>query len=98
MKVKDRPAPLARPRCRHCRERPASRPLALCWGCYHTPGVRALFASSVEQGLGLTAPARPAAVPCRARPGSKERMLTYQRRLEAGEHLWHPDDAPPDLE
>jgi hypothetical protein len=29
--------------CRHCGNRKANRPGALCWQCYYTPGVRERF-------------------------------------------------------
>jgi hypothetical protein len=35
-----------RPLCRHCHERPVSRPLGLCRTCYYTPGVRELYPST----------------------------------------------------
>lgn len=29
--------------CLHCGVHPINRPRGLCWGCYHTPGVRQLY-------------------------------------------------------
>lgn len=32
--------------CRHCNCRKVNRPRGLCWHCYYTPGVRALYPST----------------------------------------------------
>jgi hypothetical protein len=29
--------------CRHCNKHPVNRPRGLCWKCFYTPGVRALY-------------------------------------------------------
>lgn len=29
--------------CRHCRAGKVNRPRGLCWNCYYTPGVKALY-------------------------------------------------------
>ncbi len=29
--------------CRHCRKGKVNRPRGLCWNCYYTPGVKALY-------------------------------------------------------
>lgn len=33
-----------------------------------------------------------ASEPCNAFPGSIERIVTYQKRIDRGECLWHPED------
>jgi hypothetical protein len=40
------PDPGYGPLCRHCGRRRPNRPLGLCWGCYYTPGMRALYPST----------------------------------------------------
>ena len=37
-------------------------------------------------------PYAPAKRPCRAMPGTSERIAEYRRRLECGREMYHPDD------
>ncbi len=36
-------SPPTKPLCRHCRAHPAHRPRGLCWTCYYTPEISALY-------------------------------------------------------
>lgn len=44
--------------CRHCGGDKVNRPRGLCWSCYYTPGVKALYPSTSKH-----APKSPPAVP-----------------------------------
>lgn len=83
--------------CRHCHQKPESRPRGLCWKCYYIQGVRELYPSTskfARRGTGLRRPSfyRIPAESTQARPGSKEKILVMIDSLERGEHLYHPDD------
>ncbi len=84
--------------CRHCQKSNASRPRGLCWSCYYTPGVRALYPSSskfARRGVldfNGRSPLPP--FPTRALPGSPEKIAVLQQRASLRVSLWHPDDAP----
>ncbi len=34
---------MTQPLCRHCTKGKVNRPRGLCWRCYYTPGVKALY-------------------------------------------------------
>ncbi len=38
--------------CRHCKRFPDYRPRGLCWRCYYTPAVRALYPAMSPQESG----------------------------------------------
>lgn len=37
-------------KCRHCGRDKVNRPRGLCWTCYYTPGVRAMFPVTSKYG------------------------------------------------
>lgn len=84
--------------CRHCSKCVASRARGLCWTCYHTPEVLALYPSKTAkwQGESLrignkTPPLCPRAT--QARPGSTEKKMVMKRRARLGYAVFHPADA-----
>lgn len=86
-------------RCRHCRhpDRPVNRPRGLCWTCYYTPGLKDRYPSTskfanhgIDQGRWKTLPLPE---PTAARPNSPEKLAVLCARAEAGQELWHPNDA-----
>jgi len=89
-------------KCRHCRRVNSNRPRGLCWSCYYTPGVRELFPSTskfARRGLAnghvvVDLPNEPTA----AAPGSAAKVAVLEDRAQQGVALWHPDDAPMDVE
>jgi len=87
--------------CRHCGRQRSSRPRGLCWTCYYTPGVRRLYPSTskfAHKGDDFCGLAELPAVPTDARPGSPEKVAILQQRADLHQALWHPDDAPLDVE
>jgi hypothetical protein len=83
--------------CRHCQNAPVSRPRKLCWNCYYTPAVRALYPSTSKFGrrgpgnfYGL-APMPP--FPTQAMPGSPEKIALLTQRAQQRQQLFHPADA-----
>jgi hypothetical protein len=89
---------VARRRCRHCGAAPVCRPRRLCWTCYYTPGVRALYPPTSKYarfGLGLRPRRRLLPpYPTKALPGSPEKIAVLTERARRGLELFHPDDAP----
>ena len=88
--------------CRHCQRVKSNRPRGLCWSCYYTPGVRDLYPSTskfARRGVGdFNGEARVAAQPTSASPGSAEKVAILEQRARLGLALWHPLDAPMDVE
>jgi hypothetical protein len=88
--------------CRHCGRRPVNRPRGLCWTCYYTPGLRQQYPSTskfarhgVDDFNGQVAlPPEPT----RALPGSPEKVNVLAQRARHRQALWHPQDAPMDVE
>jgi hypothetical protein len=87
--------------CRECREEATARARNLCWRCYTVPSILAKYPSTRSAGNtnsyeGPRArPGRRYAVPASptdAQPGSREKIVVMQARLEAGEQLHHPLD------
>ncbi|MSU76660.1 MAG: hypothetical protein EXS16_01055 [Gemmataceae bacterium] len=83
--------------CRHCHERPATRPRGLCLTCYDLPGVRLRYPTTSRFGRrglanGCFAPPTPT-FPTQARPGSPEKIAVLAERVRQGVALWHPEDA-----
>jgi hypothetical protein len=81
--------------CRHCQAKRAGKPRGLCWSCFYTPGVRALYPSTsrlASRGVGNRATA-PADRPCEAPPGTEEKIAELQRRAAMEISLYHPEDA-----
>lgn len=83
--------------CRHCHAGIISRPRGLCWSCYYTPGVLALYPSTskfAHRGPGnFHRVAPPLPTPTRALPGSAEKVAVLEARAALGQLLWHPADA-----
>ncbi len=88
--------------CRHCGCVPANRPRGLCWSCYYTPGVREQYPSTskfAHKGIDdFHGQASPPPAPTGARPGSPEKVAVLEQRARLHQELWHPDDAPLDVE
>ena len=88
--------------CRHCQKVKSNRPRGLCWSCYYKPGVRELYPSTskfarrgVEDRVGRVP--LPEAPTC-AVPGSEAKVLVLIERARKRLALWHPADAPMDVE
>jgi hypothetical protein len=88
--------------CRHCNRVQSNRPRGLCWSCYYTPGVRDQYPSTskfARRGVGdFNGVARLAPEPTSAPPGSAEKVAILEQRARLGLSLWHPHDAPMDIE
>lgn len=88
--------------CRHCQRVPSNRPRGLCWTCYYTPGVREQYPSTsryARRGLDdFSGPSPEPVLPTAAPPGSEEKVRVLMERARRGQSLWHPADAPMDLE
>ena len=88
--------------CRHCNRVPSNRPRGLCWSCYYRPGVRELYPSTskfarrgVADRVGrVPLPRTPTSAP----PGSEAKVLVLMERANKRQSLWHPADAPMDVE
>jgi hypothetical protein len=87
--------------CRNCNRVPSNRPRGLCWSCYYRPGVRERFPSTskfARRGVGdFNGPAA-LPEPTDAPPGSPEKVAILEERARLGQALWHPHDAPMDVE
>ena len=83
--------------CRHCSKAKVCRPRGLCWSCYYTPGVKALYPPTskyARQGVGnFNGNAPLAALPTVAPPGTAEKMAVLTERAKNGQALFHPADA-----
>ncbi len=88
---------ISQPLCRHCERPKVSRPRGLCWTCYYTPGVKALYPSTskyAHRGVGGGNRHRPLpATPTTAAPCTPEKLAVFQERIAAGQSLFHPEDA-----
>jgi hypothetical protein len=88
--------------CRHCQRVRSNRPRGLCWSCYYTPGVRDLYPSTskfARRGISdKNGTIALAAEPTSALPGSPEKVTVLEQRARLGVSLWHPLDAPMDIE
>ncbi len=88
--------------CRNCHKSKPNRPRGLCWSCYYAPGVRDRFPSTskfARRGVGDyngKSPLPPFATP--ALPGSPEKVAILEQRARMRLSLWHPSDAPMDVE
>ena len=81
--------------CAHCEQCPVSRPRGLCWRCYYTPEIRALYPGHPKfsyRGVGKKAKTLPDAAI--AAPGSAEKVAILEVRAQADLALWHPEDRP----
>jgi hypothetical protein len=88
--------------CRHCHRVPSNRPRGLCWSCYYTPGVRDLYPSTskfARRGVGdFNGRACLPPLPTAALPGTPEKVAVLIERARLRQGLWHPADAPMDVE
>ena len=88
--------------CRHCQRVRSNRPRGLCWSCYYTPGLREKYPSTskfARRGVGdFNGRTATAARPTDAVPGTAEKVAVLEERARLGLSLWHPHDAPMDIE
>jgi hypothetical protein len=88
--------------CRHCQRVQSNRPRGLCWSCYYTPGVRERYPSTskfARRGVGdFNGQSTLPPFPTEALPGSPEKVAVLEERARLGLSLWHPLDAPMDVE
>lgn len=82
--------------CRHCQRRPAHQARGLCFRCYEDRVIRCQYPAdnSGRRGVGnftgwQPLPAEPVPHP----PGTPAKVAAMAARAEAGEQLWHPEDA-----
>lgn len=83
-------------RCRHCCKNKACRPQGLCWNCFYTPAVRALYPSTskfARRGVSTDCGGYRLPEPTEALPGTAEKESVLASRAEAGLALFHPRDA-----
>ncbi len=80
-----------KPPCRHCHELPANCARRLCWGCYYTPAVRALYPPALQKVPMDGTDALPES-PTTARAGSLDKVAVLEARAAAGVCLFHPLD------
>lgn len=85
-----------RPMCRHCKKNPVTRPRGLCWPCYYTPGVKALFPSTSKYARRSNVPNSSVSplppFPTDAKVGSEAKMQIMAIRAALGQALHHPED------
>lgn len=88
--------------CRHCHRVRPNRPRGLCWSCYYTPGVRDQYPSTskfARRGVDdFNGRVKPPPLPTRAAPGTPEKVAVLEERARLRMALWHPGDAPMDVE
>ena len=88
--------------CRHCQRVRSNRPRGLCWSCYYKPGVREKYPSTrkyARRGVSdFNGRTTAAALPTAAAPGTPEKVAVLEERARLGLSLWHPCDAPMDVE
>ena len=88
--------------CRNCQRVQSNRPRGLCWSCYYKPGVREKYPSTSKYARRGVSDfnGRPAvaAQPTGAVPGTPEKVAVLEERARLGLSLWHPYDAPMDVE
>jgi hypothetical protein len=89
----------ARPRCRHCGCRVASRPRRLCRHCHDDPAIRQQYAPRRPCGRRGTGTDSPGGIPrplprhgTAAEPGSEDKIAILQQRARQGQQLHHPAD------
>ena len=82
--------------CKHCQKQKVNRPRGLCWSCYYTPGVKAMYESLSKfgrRGVADTYGGHVLPEPTDAKPGTPEKAAVLEQRAEKRQRLWHPDDA-----
>jgi len=74
----------------------------LCWTCYQTLDIRSRYPTVSKFGrrgvLDFYGSGKLPALPTRAAPGSFEKVAVLEQRASRRETLWHPDDAPLDVD
>jgi hypothetical protein len=84
-------------KCRHCHRAPVSRPRALCWKCFYTPGVRDRYPTLnkyAQQGIAdFYGRGHPPSAPTSALPGTPEKVAVLMKRAQLRQSLWHAKDA-----
>lgn len=88
--------------CIHCNRRNVNRPRGLCWSCWYTPSVLALYPTTSKYGsrghglriVGHQSTDLPTVL-TDAEPGTPEKIAVLESRAEQGIALFHPDE--PDL-
>lgn len=83
--------------CRHCKQGSVCRPRGLCWGCYTTLSIRAMYPPTSKfayrgHGQYFAEGTEPDA-PTDALPGTPEKVAILAQRALRGQRLWHPADA-----
>lgn len=87
--------------CRHCNRSRVTRPRGLCWSCYYRPGVRDQYVSrrkGARRGVGNVCGGYDLPEPTRVLPGTPEKLAVLARRAEQGKALFHPQDAPHEMQ
>lgn len=82
--------------CRHCSKAKASRPRGLCWSCFYTPEIRALYPPTSKhgaRGYGLGASTGAPDAPTLCPPGTAAKVAVLQERAKLRQRLDHPADA-----
>jgi hypothetical protein len=85
-----------KPLCRHCLTWRVNRPRGLCWTCWHTPGVCALYPSTSKFsrcGVGQGNFTGKLPEPTDAWPGTEAKVRVLCERAARGEQLHHPHDT-----
>lgn len=81
--------------CLHCGETKYTKARGLCYSCWKVPEVRVLYdmiVDNVGEEFGCRQP-KLQPEPTEELPGSEGKIEELCRRLEKGQHLWHPKDA-----
>lgn len=83
--------------CRHCGKNRQNRPRGLCYACWKTPAIKALYPARSKyyrprdsDFYGGNAPPDMATT---ARPGTPEKLAAMALRAQGRRSLWHAQDA-----
>lgn len=89
-----------RRRCRHCKRAKYIQRRGLCNACYESPEVRKMYPSTSPRGKRYADKysRAPLPEPTDAPPGSPAKVAVLEERFRHGKALWHPADAPMDVE
>jgi hypothetical protein len=84
--------------CVHCEKRVRVRPRGLCWPCYYTPSILALYPSTSKYGRRGVGHGHRRRAPLPKPdpflwPGSEEKIAAMAGRAARGEQLFHPGEA-----
>lgn len=78
--------------CQHCFKRDVSRQWRLCRTCYNTPEIRVRYRPRTLFVGDFRGYGKPT-TPTKYAPGTEGKIQELARRAEAGERMWHPQDA-----